>query len=241
MLGDRAFAFVADPSGPADGRWWRRGEAEGSEESPAPPETRMAVALSETGYRIEAAVPMGPLTERTPEWRPPFAGRSAGFFLLAADPDGGAEEVSQILYGGDDDNDANWATLRFVEERGVSSESTRPRPVLGRLVVPLSPDRAGEFPKAFAAALLPVLERHGFQAVEPPYLRCFGCTIRYFVALGSRQIAPRERLPGTRYRVAFTAKSWRTPSRLATTNRNPAITSHFRRLPYSPRTPRRYR
>ena len=166
--GDHAFAFVADPSGPEDGRWWRRGEAEGSEESTAPPETRMAVALSETGYRIEAAVPMGPLTERTPEWRPPFAGRSAGFFLLAADPDGGAERVSQILYGGDDDNDANWATLRFVEERRPSPESTGPGPALGRLAVPLSPERAGEFPGEFDAALLPILERRGFQAVEPP-------------------------------------------------------------------------
>ena len=165
--GDHAFAFVADPSGPEDGRWWRRGEAEGSEESPAP-ETRLAVALSETGYRIEAAVPMGPLTERTPEWKPPFAGRSAGFFLLAADPDGGAERVSQILYGGDDDNDANWATLRFVEERSASPESSGPGPVLGRLAVRLSPERAGEFPEKFDAALLPVLERHGFQAGERP-------------------------------------------------------------------------
>ena len=41
ILGDHAFAFVADPSGAQDGRWWRRGEAEGSEESPAPPETRI--------------------------------------------------------------------------------------------------------------------------------------------------------------------------------------------------------
>ena len=168
ILGDHAFAFVADPSGPGDGRWWRRGEAEGSEESQAPPETRMGVVLTETGYRIEAAIPMGPLTERTPEWRPPFAGRSAGFFLLAADPDGGAEEVIQILYGGDDDNDANWATLRFVETHGPSPESTGPGPVLGRLVAHLSTERAGEFPEAFDAALLPVLERHGFQAVEPP-------------------------------------------------------------------------
>ncbi len=167
VLGDHAFAFVAEPSGPGDGRWWRRGEAKGSEESQAPPETRLAVVLSETGYRIEAAIPMAPLTERTPEWRPPFAGRSAGFFLLAADPDGGAEEVSQILYGGDDDNDANWATLRFVEACGPSPGSTGPGPVLGRLVVPLSPERAGEF-TAFDAALLPLLEGHGFQAVEPP-------------------------------------------------------------------------
>ena len=178
--GDHAFAFVADPSGPEDGRWWRRGEAEGSEESTAPPGTRLAVALTGTGYRIEAAVPMGPLTERTPEWRPPFAGRPAGFFLLAADPDGGAERVSQILYGGDDDNDANWATLRFVEERSAAPESTGPGPVLGRLAVPLSPERAGEFPGAFEAALLPLLERHGFEAVEGPaaagadaWFRCF--------------------------------------------------------------------
>ncbi len=94
VLGDHAFAFVAEPSGPGDGRWWRRGEAKGSEESQAPPETRLAVVLSETGYRIEAAIPMAPLTERTPDWRPPFAGRSAGFFLLAADPDGGVRRRS---------------------------------------------------------------------------------------------------------------------------------------------------
>ena len=184
--GDHAFAFVADPSGPEDGRWWRRGEAEGSEESPAPPETRMGVALSETGYRIEAAVPMEPLTERTPEWKPPFAGRSAGFFLLAADPDGGAERVSQILYGGDDDNDANWASLRFVEERRPYPESTGPGPALGRLAVPLSPEHAGEFPGEFDAALLPLLERHGFQAVEgPPEAGVDPWYTRFFSAPGT--------------------------------------------------------
>ena len=186
--GDHAFAFVADPSGPQDGRWWRRGEAQGSEESPAPPQTRLAVALSETGYRIEAAVPMGPLTERTPEWRPPFAGRSAGFFLLAADPDGGAERVSQILYGGDDDNDANWATLRFVEERKPSPESTGPGPVLGRLAVPLSPERAGEFPGEFDAALLPLLERHGFQVVKGPAAGVDPWYTRFFTAPGATRL-----------------------------------------------------
>ena len=118
--GDHAFSFVADPTHPEYSKWWRRGSAKGPQEVPAPPKTRMAVQITEDGYDLEAIIPMGVLTQLTPDWHPPFEGRTVGFMLLVADPDGGNDPFGgQLIYGGDGDNDAFWASLRLRQSKRV--------------------------------------------------------------------------------------------------------------------------
>ncbi|MBT7860125.1 MAG: hypothetical protein HN712_07420 [Gemmatimonadetes bacterium] len=119
--GDHAFSFVADPSYPSDGCWWRHGEERGRREVAAPPQTRRAVRLEKSGYVIEAAVPMSVLRRFTPDWHPPFENRTVGFMLLVADPDGGPEPFGgQVTYGGDSDHDAGWAKLRLRPVGGAA-------------------------------------------------------------------------------------------------------------------------
>ncbi|MBM3277432.1 MAG: hypothetical protein FJY95_05045 [Candidatus Handelsmanbacteria bacterium] len=116
FVGDHAFVFTADPALPPEGRWWRHGDQRGRQEGLAPPQTQLAVALEETGYRLEAAIPMAVLSLFTPTFRAPFAGRTVGFMLLVTDPDGGPRPFGgQLSYGGQNDNDQFWAQLRLVE------------------------------------------------------------------------------------------------------------------------------
>ena len=113
-LGDHVFSFVADPTIPEYGKWWRHGSSEGLQEVPAPPETQLAVRLTATGYVLEAAIPLDSLVVITPEFSPPFAGRSVGFMFLATDADNNLAQISQINYGGDDNSDAKWSRLYFA-------------------------------------------------------------------------------------------------------------------------------
>ena len=113
IAGDHAFSFVADPSYPAHGRWWRYGAAAGRQlEEPAPAQTRLAVRMtSDTDYDLEAAIPMSALTRLTSSWTPPYAGRTVGFLVLVTDPDGGRTPFGgQLNYPGDGDDDGE---LRF--------------------------------------------------------------------------------------------------------------------------------
>jgi serine phosphatase RsbU (regulator of sigma subunit)/ligand-binding sensor domain-containing protein len=113
IQGDHSFSFVADSTYPDSGKWWRNGEIVGEI---APPETKLAVELDETGnYVLEAGIPMSALMESTPQWRPPFGDRMVGFMVIVTDADGkgGNPFGGQLVYGGIDDNDANWAILRF--------------------------------------------------------------------------------------------------------------------------------
>jgi len=116
IAGDHAFSFVADPSYPAHGRWWRYGAAAGRQlEEPAPAQTRLAVRMtSDTDYDLEAAIPMSALTRLTSSWTPPYAGRTVGFLVLVTDPDGGRTPFGgQLNYPGDGDDDGEWGQLRF--------------------------------------------------------------------------------------------------------------------------------
>jgi|APSaa5957512622_1039677.scaffolds.fasta_scaffold05491_1 serine phosphatase RsbU (regulator of sigma subunit)/ligand-binding sensor domain-containing protein len=112
IKGDHSFSFVADPTYPDSGKWWRNGENVGDI---APPETKLAVELGKGGnYILEAAIPMSALMEATPQWYPPFEERMVGFMVVVTDPDGGENSYGgQLMYGGVDDNDANWSRLRF--------------------------------------------------------------------------------------------------------------------------------
>ncbi len=115
--GEHAFAFVADPGYPSWGKWWRHGTASaGNVESPAPPETRLAVRIvDDTGYDLEAAIPMSALSEHTQGWTPPFPGRTVRFMVYITDPDGGPEPWGGALtYAGAGGHDGEpWGRLRF--------------------------------------------------------------------------------------------------------------------------------
>ena len=115
IRGDHVFSFVADQTYPDYGKWWRCGSEDGPQELRAPAETRMAVRRGKGGdYVLEAAIPMKTLTELGPGWHPPFTHQVVGFMLLVTDPDGGSNPFGgQLMYGGDDDDDAQWAKLRF--------------------------------------------------------------------------------------------------------------------------------
>lgn len=114
IRGDHGFSFVADPSDPRGGRWWRRGGKAGRRETAAPEQVQMAVRLTAEGYDLEAAIPMAVLARTTPEWRPPFEGRTVGFMFLVTDPDGGPDSFGgQLSYGGTSDDDGLWSKLRF--------------------------------------------------------------------------------------------------------------------------------
>ena len=120
--GDHAFAFVADPTYPHDGMWWRRGQPEGHIETLAPPGTRMAVVRTGKGYALEALVPVPPLTVITPFWAPPLATRTIGFALIVTDPDGGNHPFGgQLIYGGGNDDDGGWTRLRLRDATKVSA------------------------------------------------------------------------------------------------------------------------
>ena len=110
--GDHSFSFVADPIYPDYGKWWRNGNPRGKH---APTGTQLVAQLDQDGdYVLEAAIPMSALMEATPQWRPPFEERIVGFMVVVTDPDGGENPFGgQLMYGGVDDNDANWARLRF--------------------------------------------------------------------------------------------------------------------------------
>ena len=124
LPGDHAFAFAADPTYPDYGKWWRYGDEAGWQDASAPPETRLAVQLTQDGYRLEAAIPMAVLTRLTPDWHPPFEGREVGFMFLVADPDNGPEPYGgQLIYGGDYDHDGFWSRLKFAPARVVSPEN----------------------------------------------------------------------------------------------------------------------
>ncbi|MBI2502728.1 MAG: PQQ-dependent sugar dehydrogenase, partial [Candidatus Latescibacteria bacterium] len=115
VTGDHAFSFVADLAYPDDGIWWRHGDTQGHQEVPAPPQVRMAVQLQDKGYTLEAAIPMAVLSRLAPEWKPPFEERVVGFMFIATDPDGGPDPFGgELIYGGDNDDDSQWARLRLV-------------------------------------------------------------------------------------------------------------------------------
>ena len=165
--GDHAFSFVADPTEPEHGKWWRNGDLAGQL---APTETRMEVWLTEKGYRLEAAIPMVALTQTTPDWTPPFGGRMIGFVLLLTDPDGGSDTYGgQLGYGGSDDDDADWARLRFcttrtapVDRSGEVGSSVLP--TLARLCFEVPPERRRAFEAVYEERMAPLLQRHGLVA-----------------------------------------------------------------------------
>ena len=118
--GDHAFSFTADPEMPKDAIWWRHGNKDGHQEVPAPADVRMAVKLTDDGYHLEAAIPMLVLTRLTPGWRPPFGERVIGFMFIVTDPDGGPDPFGgELIFGGDNDDDGQWAGMRLVQ-RGVA-------------------------------------------------------------------------------------------------------------------------
>ncbi|MBI2502556.1 MAG: hypothetical protein HYW07_04910 [Candidatus Latescibacteria bacterium] len=165
ITGDHTFAFVADPTYPKEGKWWRHGDNTKQpvrQETPAPPQTQLALRLGERGnYTLEAAIPMSVLTELTPAFRPPFDDRIVGFWFLVADPDNGpGSSFTQLAYGGDDDNDAQWARLRF---RSVGPMPAPPSasPALARLSFYLPPDRMAEFATTYEEKITPLLKTHG--------------------------------------------------------------------------------
>ena len=120
IAGDHAFCFIASPNPPRQ-HWWRHGEPEGHREMPLPDAIPIAVTLTARGYDLEAAIPMDLLTDLTPQWQPPFSHHTAGFALLVTDPDGGANPFGgQLFYGGESDDDARWAQLRFSSSDRVS-------------------------------------------------------------------------------------------------------------------------
>ena len=115
ISGDHAFTFVADPARPHDVVWWRHGNARGHQEVAAPSTVRMAVELTDDGYTLEAAIPMAVLEGLTPDWRRPFEECVVGFMVIVADPDGGPDPFGgELIYGGDNDDDGEWAGLRLV-------------------------------------------------------------------------------------------------------------------------------
>ena len=121
ISGDHAFTFVADAAMPDDVIWWRHGDGRTHRELAAPSTVRMAVEVTGDGYTLEAAIPMAVLEGLTPNWRPPYEERVVGFMVIVADPDGGPDPFGgELIYGGDNDDDGEWAGLRLVS-RGTAT------------------------------------------------------------------------------------------------------------------------
>lgn len=183
ISGDHAFSLVADSSQPADGAWWRHGEAGGQVEMAAPPAVRRAVRLTGEGYVVEAAVPMSLLSRFTPEWRPPYDERLVGCMFVIADADGGAEPYGgELVIGGDDDHDGQWAQLRLVS-RGAAAAP--------RFEVPLRDDASRRTADSRVVEILNQLQlpesfRAGLFAMVPsgPSRMAFGPDGRLYVAAG---------------------------------------------------------
>lgn len=183
ISGDHAFSFVADPAPSADAVWWRHGEGKNHVEVAAPDEVRRAIRLTGDGYSVEAAIPMTVLSRFTDEWRPPYQEQLVGWMLLVADSDGGAEPYGgELVIGGHDDHDGQWARLRLVS-RGAS---TAPQ-----MEVPLRADRQRRTADARVAQLLAELQlpqpfRAELFAMVPsgPSRMAFGPDGRLFVTAG---------------------------------------------------------
>jgi len=114
-VGDHSFSFTADNNVP---NWWRYGDENGQREVPMHSSVKSAVVQGNDGnYSLEVAIPMKVLSEFTPDWKEPFDGKSMGFSLLITDVDGlRPSQLSQLMYGGDGDNDESWSLLRLVDD-----------------------------------------------------------------------------------------------------------------------------
>ena len=134
--GDHAFSFIPDPERPSHYKWWRRGDASGRLETPAPDAVEMRFKINEEGYTLEAAVPMSLLRTQTLDWKPPYDERVLGFMYIVTDPDCNPSDPfgGELIYGGDSDDDGWWAGLRLVKH-GVSAPA--------HLESPLSKSNAG--------------------------------------------------------------------------------------------------
>ncbi|MGE5486775.1 MAG: sugar-binding protein [bacterium] len=120
-VGDNAFCFIADPSKPSYGAWWRHGTAEKTYvEEPMPAGSvdytiRLDPWKRGTGdFILEARVEMAPtLGVSDPDWRPPAIGDEYGMEIVHTDPDGGGYGAHLLIYGKADD-DATWGRVRLV-------------------------------------------------------------------------------------------------------------------------------
>ena len=121
ITGDHSFSFTAD-NNVTD--WWRHGDESGHREVPMHASVSSTVIQGEDGnYNVEVAIPMKVLSEFTPGWKKPFDGKSMGFSLLITDVDGlKPSQLSQLMYGGDGDNDESWSLLRFLEDKSHTSK-----------------------------------------------------------------------------------------------------------------------
>ena len=65
---------------------------------------------------------MSLLRSQTPDWKPPYDEKLLGFMFIVTDPDGNPADPfgGELIYGGDNDDDGQWAGLRLVK-RGVSA------------------------------------------------------------------------------------------------------------------------
>ncbi len=125
-LGDHSFSFVADPAYPHHGQWWRYGNRAGRriEQSTAAGHaqvgrgTRLAVKSTDSGYELEAAIPLRVLLPDAETFAGLLARQTFGFMFLATDVDkdvrGDFDLQSQINFGGDDDDDSKWSRLYFA-------------------------------------------------------------------------------------------------------------------------------
>jgi hypothetical protein len=120
-LGDNAFCFVIDSTYPADGAWWRHGDAERTYiEEPLPARAvTYALRMNPWGgkngdFILEARIRMAEVFPKTdPDWRPPKIGDEYGIEIVHTDPDGGDYGGHFLIYGRGDD-DATWGRMRLV-------------------------------------------------------------------------------------------------------------------------------
>lgn len=108
--GDNAFSISIQSPDPAI--WWRQGHDTGAEEKPAGPGAQAVVVFTETGYVLEAAIPLTDLSENI-GYR---LAVKAGFSVLVADPDEVAacdDSPCQLMWVGAGDDQATWGELFF--------------------------------------------------------------------------------------------------------------------------------
>ncbi|MEZ4774932.1 MAG: sugar-binding protein [Bacteroidia bacterium] len=123
--GDHGFAFVADPTQPANGAWWRHGTADSTYlEEPIPAEaveyriSGMAGFPETTGsYTLEARISLAlTMGRNNPGWKPPQQGEHWRMMIVHCDPDGGDYGGHLLIYGKGDD-DQTWMPAVLAGEK----------------------------------------------------------------------------------------------------------------------------
>ncbi|MDX2246337.1 MAG: sugar-binding protein [Bacteroidia bacterium] len=131
--GDHSFCFVADPAKPANGAWWRHGNADTTYiEEPLPEEAvdyaiRRGEGFPEKSgnYTLEARINLA-LTfgKNNPDWQPPKVGDPWRMMIVHCDPDGGDYGGHLLIYGRGDD-DQTWTPAVLGGEKNAQERKER--------------------------------------------------------------------------------------------------------------------